>query len=80
MLEKQPINFFTEVFRMKRKNFFLCVGIAAFLLLSTLNLHVEAINQGDIIPDFTLKDMDGNTHHLYEYAGSIIFFNTFGVT
>jgi peroxiredoxin len=65
---------------MKRLNFFSCVAMAVLLLLSTLSLHVEAINEGDIIPDFTLTDMDGNTHHLYEYAGSIIFFNVFGVT
>jgi hypothetical protein len=67
---------------MKRKNFFSGIAIAVLLLLSTLSLHVDAavVNLGDVVPDFTLKDMDGNTHNLYEFEGSVILFNIFGVT
>ena len=68
---------------MKGKIFFSGLALAViFVLLAGLSLPInaEVVNQGGTVPDFSLVDMEGNTHNLYEYEGYVIFFNIFGVT
>ena len=68
---------------MKRNAFFSNLAITVIFLLVaglTLNVDAQVVKKGDIAPDFTLQDMDGNEHTLYEYEGYVIFFNIFGVT
>jgi len=51
------------------------------LMLVAFCFSVDAqVTQGDVVPDFTLKDMDGNERTLYEYEDYVIFFNIFGAT
>ncbi|MDZ4821832.1 MAG: T9SS type A sorting domain-containing protein [Flavobacteriales bacterium] len=48
--------------------------LLAFMLLATTILNAQ-LTDGSIAPDFTLQDIDGNTHQLYNYLneGKIVF-------
>lgn len=50
-----------------KKTFTLIAAILGFVSLSTAQIGATA-------PDFTVTDLDGNTHHLYEYldAGKVV--------
>ena len=41
------------------------------------DLYAQEYNQGDVVGNFTLQDMDGNTVSLYDYAGYAILFYFF---
>ena len=49
---------------MKKKIFTLALGV-----LSTTASFAQLAN-GSVAPDFTLKDINGNTHHLYDYLNA----------
>ncbi|MBK8441967.1 MAG: redoxin domain-containing protein [Sphingobacteriales bacterium] len=64
---------------MKRITHLLC---SAFLLLGLSTQSSQAqLAPGTIAPDFTLTDLDGNQHHLYEYLdqGKIVVLDVFAV-
>jgi hypothetical protein len=48
------------------KNYILVVAI---LLLTTKFVNAQLSN-GSTAPDFTVTDINGNSHHLYEYLDS----------
>jgi len=57
------------------------------LLLITFSLNitygqVQNYNVGDVVDDFTLTDIEGNTHNLYEYtaAGKYVYLDFFFTT
>ncbi len=61
-----PIKFeFKKLLSSKIKNYFLPIFIA---LIFSYNLsNAQGLNKGDIAPDFTVTDMNGVQHHLYDY-------------
>lgn len=50
------------------KNFFLAV----FLLLPIMSVFANPVSIGDVAPDFSLKDITGNTVKLSELKGKIV--------
>ncbi len=55
--------------------------IALFFLLGTYANTMGQMPNGSIAPDFTLQDIDGHTHHLYDYldSGKVVILDFFEV-
>ncbi|MEI7724332.1 MAG: T9SS type A sorting domain-containing protein [Bacteroidota bacterium] len=60
---------------MKRFVFF------AFIFLALFSTTFGQLPNGSIAPDFTLQDINGNTHHLYDYldSGKVVIIDFFEV-
>lgn len=43
---------------------------AVLILSATVNAQLSNYSAGDVMPDFTVTDLDGNTHSLYEYTAA----------
>lgn len=55
--------------------------ISAIFCLSVFSTALGQLPNGSIAPDFTLQDIDGNTHHLYDYldSGKVVIIDFFEV-
>jgi hypothetical protein len=56
-----------------------CLIMVSIIMLSGLNIFAQTLDVGDIAQDFTLIDINGNSHSLYDNAGKVIFINFFAV-
>lgn len=55
------------------------LAAVGYTLYANLNKDNQGkINVGDKAPNFALKDMQGNTHHLSDYKGKGVFLNFWG--
>ena len=52
-------------------SFLLCL----ILIIPTLSFGQYVV--GNTVSDFTLSDVDGNTHNLYDYMGEVVLLNFF---
>ncbi|MFN8699042.1 MAG: redoxin domain-containing protein [Flavobacteriales bacterium] len=44
--------------------------LVMFLSSVSMNAQLSNFNAGDVVPDFTVTDLNGNTHTLYEYTAA----------
>jgi hypothetical protein len=53
----------------------------AFFFLAAFSTTLGQLPNGSIAPDFTLQDINGNTHHLYDYldSGKVVIIDFFEV-
>ena len=57
----------------------LTAALLAIVLLSSLAvLPAQAVEVGQVAPDFTLNDTDGTSHSLRDYRGSVVYIMFFG--
>lgn len=58
------------------------LGVLAIAIIYTIVVNVTAkedlVEVGDEAPDFTLVDLEGNTHQLSDYRGEGVFLNFWG--
>jgi len=69
---------FKKVSELRSKNAQLLIAVSILLILTTLVVSpVSAQNVGDLAPDFTLTDIDGNKFTLSSYRGGVVLLEFF---
>jgi len=58
---------------MKRKVTILSILFCLFLILPTISFGQYVV--GNTVSNFTLNDVDGNPHTLYDYMGQVVILN-----
>lgn len=56
------------------------LSLAAFCLFGFANAQLSTLNVGDVAPNFTLTDLDGNVHQKSDYAGKYLLIDMFFTT
>lgn len=56
------------------------LSLMAFCLFGFANAQLSGLNVGDVAPNFTLTDLDGNVHQKSDYAGQYLLIDMFFTT